>query len=127
MKKTLLTLPVLALAGCMETGMSEGMEGAVITDEAQFLQLIGDRQVHLKGERANNLVIGVDGSITGTFGGANLAGSWEWRDGAWCRTLTEGPRGPSPEDCQQWTINADGDFDVSRNRGQGASFTYVLS
>lgn len=130
MKKVVLLGPVLALSACLDAGSDSGMaggEGQAITSEAAFVAAVADRQIELQGQPDNNLIIASNGSITGTFGGSNLAGTWAWRDGAWCRTLSEGPRGPSPEDCQIWTMTPDGDFSVTRDRGAGGSFVYELS
>lgn len=128
MKNLIWALPALALAGCMEAGMESAMAPAgAITSEAQFLQLVADRRIALQGSPENNFVIASGGTLDGTFGGARTRGDWEWRDGTWCRTLSEGPRGPSPEDCQTWVVDDAGNFVVTRNRGAGASFTYVAS
>ena len=133
MKRSIFLIPFAALVACADassdlaTDIADSALGArPITDEATFVSLVGDRQVLLK-DTDNEIVIGSDGSISGVFNGAVLAGTWEWRDGAWCRTLTAGPRGPSPEDCQIWTITPEGEFEITRNRGEGSSFTYVLA
>lgn len=120
--------PIVLLAACaeapMEMEMAE-MAAMPITDEASFLAMVADKRMVLEGTD-NSVVVNSDGSIGGTFAGTDLAGSWEWIDGAWCRTLTAGPRGPSPEDCQVWTKVGDNAFSVTRDRGAGSSFVYVI-
>ena len=120
-------VPFVFLIACAEAPEgATAMADKPITEAADFTALVVGRELALQSDPANTVVINADGSIGGVFGGAALAGTWEWRDGAWCRTLTAGPRGPSPEDCQTWTMT-DGAFEVTRDRGAGASFTYVYA
>lgn len=125
-------VPMALLVACAETAVEEvameeaDMAGVPIVEEADFLAQVAGNEMALEGSPQNTVTINADGTLTGFFGGADLAGTWEWRDGAWCRELSAGPRGPAPEDCQVW-VARDGAFDVTRDRGAGGSFTYVLA
>lgn len=122
-------VPMLALIACGETAMDAEMTDMApkqITSEADFVAKVADKKMVLEGTD-NFVMINSNGTIGGNFGGSALAGTWEWRDGAWCRVLTAGPRGPSPEDCQIWADQGGGAYTVTRNRGEGSSFVYVDS
>ncbi|AEI92458.1 hypothetical protein [Roseobacter litoralis] len=67
-----------------------------------------------------------DGTIEGSWDGKPLAGTYVMKDGFFCRTLSQGPRGPSPEDCQLLVLEGN-KVQGSRDRGNGASFTYIVS
>ena len=74
----------------------------------------------------DHLVLNADGSLSGEFGGAVTRGTWVVRDGFWCRELSAGPRGPSPEDCQLWAQEGSS-INVTRDQGRGGSFVYEIS
>lgn len=67
-----------------------------------------------------------NGTLVGDWDGIALRGTYEMRDGFFCRVLTQGPRGPSPEDCQLLILNGD-QLHVTRDRGNGAAFSYTVS
>jgi hypothetical protein len=70
--------------------------------------------------------IASDGTLNGTWDGKPLVGTYQMKDGFFCRTLSAGPRGPSPEDCQLLLLNGN-ILDVTRDRGAGDAFTYTVS
>ena len=55
----------------------------------------------------NFIVLGEDGSISGTWADSPVVGVWELRDGLWCRTYSEFAFDSivGVEDCQQWERN----------------------
>ncbi len=67
-----------------------------------------------------------NGTITGNWDGVLVQGTYVVRDGFVCRVLTAGPRGPSPEDCQIFVLDGD-QLNVTRDQGNGASFSYTVS
>lgn len=94
-----------------------------LSTPAEFAPLLGKR---LELNENDHLVLNADGSLSGEFGGAVTRGTWVVRDGFWCRELTAGPRGPSPEDCQLWAQEG-GSINVTRDQGRGGSFVYEIS
>lgn len=112
---------VLLLAACQVSG-TDTVSGQ-LTTPADFAQITGKK---LNLNENDFAVLNADGTLTGTFSGADTRGTWTVKDGFWCRELTAGPRGPSPEDCQIWSL--DGNVvSVRRNRGEGAAFQYTMS
>ena len=77
-------------------------------------------------EPGKSYVIGADGTIKGSWGGAALVGQYEMKDGFFCRTLSQGPSGPAPEDCQILLLEGD-TLRGTRDRGDGASFALTVS
>ena len=58
-----------------------------------------------------------DGTIVGAVNGESATGSWEWKNGFWCRTISWG-ESKQPYDCQ--AVFHKGNTAVFiRNRGQG--------
>ena len=112
-----------ALAACQTTTMEPE---AVAPSTATRLETQSDMAAitgkMLVLEAGKSYVIGADGTIRGTWDGAPLVGAYEMRDGFFCRTLSQGPGGPSGEDCQILTLDGD-KLMGNRNRGDWASFT----
>lgn len=73
-----------------------------------------------------SFVIASDGTLNGSWDGRPLVGTYQMRDGFFCRTLSQGPNGPSPEDCQLLILDGN-TLKGTRNRGTGTSFTYTVS
>lgn len=70
----------------------------------------------------NHILLLENGRIAGEWGGTELKGAWEWRDGYLCRSLITPP---TQTDCQLWMVNARAnEFYVIRDHGKGSSFTY---
>ena len=107
------------VAGCQSPAVDEdGTENgyARVATEAELASLYGRRLELNPGEF---LVVDADGTFGGSFGGNAIDGTWEMRDGYWCRTL-EGS-----EDCQLW--RSDGArVRGTRDRGEGNSFVYTI-
>jgi len=74
-----LAVPVPAFA--------EGM--ARITARADFVAAVQGRTLRSTGVRLN---VAPDGSISGRAFGFAVTGTWEWRDGLFCRTLDTATR-----------------------------------
>jgi len=73
-----------------------------------------------------SFVISDNGTLNGSWNGMPLVGTYEMRDGYFCRTLSAGPGGASPEDCQLLVLEGT-NLMGTRDRGNGASFTYTIS
>lgn len=90
-----------------------------ISTEAEFSQLVVGKKLTLG---KNWFVIRKNGSLKGDFNGEKLKGAWQWRDGYWCRTLKSHSKNT---DCQLWEVSGD-EFRVTRAKGKGKSFTYIV-
>jgi hypothetical protein len=82
-------------------------------------QLAGKTLVSGKGAR---IAVGADGSFRGsTDKGEPLAGTWEVRDGRWCRTIAE-PKRLAGSECQGAVLKH-GKLTLTRADGSKVSFT----
>lgn len=117
----------LAMAGCVETadmsGGAEMSDATDITTEAAFRAAVVGKTLTFMD---NTLVVNSNGTISGPWDGSGITGTWEWRGGFWCRVVTIGDGPTRPEDCQKWSISGNV-ATVSRDRGNGASFDYIIS
>lgn len=69
-------------------------------------------------------VLRPDGSFAGDFG-RSVAGTWEMRDGYWCRTITQGAGTAPPTNCQ--LLQGDGsNFTATRDKGTGKAVPFTL-
>jgi len=89
-----------------------------ITTEAEFREAVVGKRLTIDD---NWFKINKNGSLRGKFGGETLKGSWAWRDGYFCRTLTTHSKNT---DCQLWLVDGKA-HNVTRARGKGNSFTYM--
>ena len=121
----------LALTACAETTAEAEMAAEPTMAADATMQLATQEDLAaiigrtLDFGEGRSFVISADGTLAGDWGGTPLAGTYEMRDGFFCRTLTAGPGGASPEDCQLLILNGDM-LDVTRDRGTGASFSYTI-
>lgn len=118
-------LVALSLAGC--TGTSEPMSLATVpgqmTTEAEFAALAGRR---LETGEADFVVLNADGTLTGVYGGIETLGTWELRDGYFCRVVTTGPAGAMAEDCQLFVRDGN-QLTISRDKGAGKAAVYTIT
>ncbi len=121
-----ITLIGLGLAACQTTSdqqdVGEGIEMRLAT-QADISAIDGKT---LTLEPGKSYVISSDGTLKGSWGGATIAGTYQMKNGYFCRVLTQGPNGPSPEDCQVLILDGD-TLQGIRNRGEGASFQLSVS
>lgn len=102
--------------GDMAPKPAEGMQLATQSDMAA---IVGKRLTFASGQY---LTVTADGKITGAWDGQDLTGTYEMRDGFVCREISIRPG----EDCQLWILNGN-ELIGSRDRGNGAQFTYTVS
>jgi hypothetical protein len=125
--QTILAAAALAvLAGC-QTATTPATDGYVrLADRASLAPTL-DRRLTLAGSPSDYVVIRSDGTLEGEFGGVPTAGTWEMRDGYFCRVLTEGtPQAiAAGEDCQISELRGNR-LRVTRDRGAGSQFEYIL-
>ena len=118
---------VIVMAACQtttDTNAGTPAPGATqLATQSDMAAITGKTLTHQPGQ---SIKILADGTITGTWDGKPLVGTYVMKDGFFCRTLTEGPRGPSPEDCQLLVLDGN-KIDGTRDRGNGNSFEYTVS
>ncbi len=124
----LLILVAVALAACQQTPAvtkAPSDDGYTRISTVQELSpLLGKRLNFVDGQYAQ---VNADGSLVGFFGGQALTGTWEMKDGYWCRTLLTGPERAmqTPYDCQLWESKGN-KLRGTRDRGNGGSFEYTV-
>lgn len=111
---------VAALAACAEhapqtAGGAAAWTGGPITDEATFRREIVGRPLTATNDRDRFTVIvddagGLTSTVTALGTGETrdgVAGVWKWRDGRYCRELTEATGAAPVSECQ--TVSKTGD------------------
>lgn len=122
-------IPTIALtfglAACETTApMTEEASSATrLATQADMAAITGKM---LTLEPGKSYVIDAAGTIQGTWDGGPLVGQYEMKHGYFCRTLSQGPSGPAPEDCQILLLDGD-TLRGTRDRGDGASFALIVS
>ena len=124
----------VALVGCVETtGSSEDKpEPTPIATKAQFAEYYGKKLVNGRDKRYNSeqfITLSSNGSIGGSWDGANVTGSFEIINGKFCRDVTIGSRA-FPYQCQTW-LRGVGETDSNiiygfRPAGEGNNFHYTI-
>jgi hypothetical protein len=125
-KLALLCVASLGLAACQTTvdGTASAPAGGMQLASQSDMNAITGRTLTFGPDQS--FVISGNGTLNGSWDGAPLVGTYEMRDGFFCRTLSQGPRGPSPEDCQLFILDGN-TINVTRERGTGVSFDYTVS
>ncbi len=59
---------------------------AKVTDKSEFLKLVDGRDLRI-GLYNLTLQLGKDGTIQGSALGWDITGSWDWKDGYFCREM----------------------------------------
>ncbi|MET1415009.1 peptidoglycan-binding domain-containing protein [Roseibium sp. HPY-6] len=94
-------------------------EAALVDTEAELREKVIGKKLTLDG---NWVIIKADGTFEGNFGKKALAGTWNWQDIYWCRTLTTHSKNT---DCQVYRVTPAGLY-VTRQKGKGKSFLYTI-
>ena len=94
-----------------------------VHDRGRFLSIVEGQELRL-GAFGVALWVAGDGSIRGSAMGADITGSWAWRDGYFCREM-DWSGTPIPYNCQLVEVAAPGKvrFSVDRGAGRSAEFT----
>ena len=116
-------LAVAFVAGCAQMESSDAEDGFVrIEDEAKFREMVVGKK--LMADTAVN-VIAPDGTfaVQRTSDGAQIAGTWSWNEGYYCREVTS--VADVAPDCM--TVEMDGQtLRVTPNKGEGEAFTSTI-
>lgn len=94
-------------------------EATLVDTEVEFREKIVGKKLTIDG---NWVVIKADGTFEGNFSKKPLAGTWDWQESYWCRTLTTHN---IPKDCQVYRVTPAGLY-VTRAKGKGKSFLYNI-
>lgn len=84
------TLPLLAALAVVGTQALAANGYSQITNAEAFNQLVVGNTLS---RNNSSFVIEADGTISGTYAGRTMEGTWEWVGDAFCRTLTTPRRG----------------------------------
>ncbi len=93
-----------------------------VTDEGQFLELVGDRVLRI-GLYDLSLRVRPGGVIEGSAMGWDITGTWDWQDGYFCRSM-DWSGTEIAYNCQLVEARS-GEvvrFTVDQGRGESASF-----
>jgi|GEM_PF-2594870 len=116
------SLPTLDKANSQDwcASLRKANESARIDTKEKLLSEIAGKKLILEG---NWVVVNANGTLEGIFGEKPVKGTWEMKDGYWCRTL-QSPAQNS--DCQIYRLTPNG-LIVTRNKGKGKSATYQVA
>lgn len=93
-----------------------------ITTAQQFLDRVAGRTFVT--ETGNTFTSHPDGRVTGTWGGNEMTGRWEWHSGFWCRNVRVGGQ-ESGTDCQTLELRGN-QLRSTRDQGRGEAAVSTL-
>ncbi len=123
MKFLLAVVVSLTLAACASNPAD--------TDATPFVQVTDIASEGIFGKRLklddNYIVLSEDGTVNGMWAGGPAVGTWEMRDGLWCRTYTEFslPDFVNDEKCHSWKRKGD-TIKAKRDNGSGSTYTLTI-
>lgn len=112
----ILCAAMIAAAPALADGYSR------ISERDEFVGTVAGRELRMW-PLGISLVVEPDGEIRGNALGWDVTGTWEWRDGYFCREM-DWSGYPIPMNCQ--LVEAEGEslrFTVDQGRGESASFS----
>lgn len=104
------------------TGMAHSDGYSRISERDAFVGTVAGKELRMW-PLGISLVVEPDGDIRGNALGWDVTGTWEWRDGYFCREM-DWSGYPIPMNCQ--LVEAEGGtvrFTVDQGRGDSASFS----
>lgn len=99
-------------------------EFQAVRDRDAFLSLVDGRELRMPLFRIR-LAVRPDGSIEGSALGWGVSGSWDWKDGYFCREMDWSGK-EIPYNCQLVEAKGDGELRFTVDRGQGDSASFRL-
>jgi hypothetical protein len=109
--------PTLALLVALVTaGTGSADTFRQVTDRSEFLQLVTGKNLKYTG---TTLQVRPDGTITGRAITWPITGTWEWRDGYFCRVMDWGGT-EIPPNCQRVDVRGS-TLRFTSDRGMGES------
>ncbi len=115
---------ILILAGAalaLSAGAALSADMMQIKTEAEFRKVIADKKLDWK---TGYVMFHADGSISGTWKGRKLAGTWNWVGNTYCRTMTA-DGGNAQYDCR--TVTVKGNIaTITRKAGKGKPYNVTI-
>ena len=118
--RKLLTL-IFVLAMPLPAAASEFV---VVSDKAEFLSLVQDRQLRLA-LLSLTLLVQPDGTIKGQALGSEVTGTWAWQDGYFCRQMAWNGKAV-PYNCQLVEVRDASSMRFTVDQGKGDSAVFQL-
>lgn len=95
-----------------------------VTDKAEFLSVVEGRELRL-GVFQIAIKITPDGQILGEALGWGLQGTWDWKDGYFCREIDWSGE-PIPYNCQLVEVSDNSKIRFTVDQGAGDEATFNL-
>lgn len=121
--RTTSALIALAIAFVSSTAQAQDSGFRPITDEAAFVSQVAQKNLRLPLFKVE-LRVQADGSILGNAMGKPVTGSWQWKDGTFCREMQWGNE-TIAHNCQLVEV-AEGKVRFTLNGGNGDSATFKI-
>ena len=118
------------LAGLLVAGCTTQPQSDAVVSQSGFQRIETTAQIQpflnrrLDYQDGMYNVIRPDGTFEGEFG-RRVAGTWQMRDGYWCREITEGVGNVPPSDCQLLEIGGS-NLRFTRQKGEGQALDLTL-
>lgn len=75
----------------------------------------------------NHIVLNSNGAVTGTWSDSPVAGTWQIKDGLWCRQYSQfnPAKFIGTEECHLWEVT-DNKIIATRDSGNGSAYEYTI-
>lgn len=115
----------LALLGLVASASGALAEGFVpVTEREEFVELVASRELRHP-FWGISLTVTPDGEIRGDALGWPVSGTWDWKDGYFCREM-DWSGTPIPFNCQLVEVTEDQRLRFTVDRGEGDAATFRL-
>ena len=128
----MLNMRSLRLLSCVvAVGGFTGCQKQIGTD-VEFTQVTPAEIAGLTGKRleldGNHIILDENGTVTGEWSGSPVVGTWEMRDGLWCREYSEfNPASfVGVDECHLWAIDGN-TIKAARDSGKGRKYEFKIS
>jgi hypothetical protein len=111
-----------ALGLCLAGATAQAQDFVPVTEKSEFLEVLSGRELELRLFKIR-LDVQPDGQIAGSALGWDVTGSWDWKDGYFCREM-DWSGYDIPMNCQLVEVRGTSEmrFTVDQGAGDSASF-----